>query len=314
MFELGKAYPPQPDRGYWGKITSTIDWCEENYVISPYVAEWSNTMTNGLFVIIALYSMYCSLRNGMEFRFHLVSFGFALVGVGSWLFHMTLQYRYQLLDELPMIYATCIPTWSLLCETPETLKSANGLRKVSLERQLKIGFELAIFVIVLSLIYLGTKISEIHQTVYGVFTVAVVGISGKHAHDYVRDKTATKSMYQCMALGSFLFLAGFLFWNLDNQLCPIWIHIRREWLKLPLGMFLELHAWWHLLTASGVYCFIVFLQFLRVHTQGSSHRFLLIWRWGIVPELIQKSDKVHTKYSLQFLGKCENESNKGKRF
>lgn len=304
MFEIRKPYPPEPTQGYWGAITSTIDWCEENYVISPYIAEWSNTISNGFFVILALYLTHRSIKNGLESRFHLIGLGFVLVGVGSWLFHMTLKYHYQLLDELPMIYATCIPTWSLLCETRETLQQDNrSTREVSLRRQIMVGLYLAGFVAILTLIYLVTKIPEIHQTIYGAFTVAVVLISGKYAHTYVKDDFARKSMYQCMGSGIVLFLLGFIAWNLDNQVCSFWIHIRRQWLKLPLGVLLELHGWWHFLTALGVYCYIVFLECLRIQTQGAGKEYLLIWRWGFAPDLIHKDAMVRTKYSLQLAGK-----------
>lgn len=305
MLNIIRNYPSEPSHGYWGEVTSTIDWCEENYVVSPYVAEWSNTMTNGLFVVAALYLTYCSVRNGLELRFVSIGVGFALVGVGSWLFHMTLQYRYQLLDELPMIYATCVPTWSLLCETPETLEPKTGPRQVSLKRQIRVGIIIAVCVNTLSLIYLVFKIPEIHQTVYGVFTVAVVVLSGIYTHVYVKEKVTQRSLYQCMALGIVLFLAGFIAWNLDNLLCPFWIHVRRDWLKLPLGVFLELHAWWHLLTGTGVYSYVVFLEYLRVQTQGWGDKYSLIWRWGIVPELIKVGDQVHTSYSLEFWGPRE---------
>lgn len=26
--------------GYWGKPTATLDWCEENYAVTPYIAEF----------------------------------------------------------------------------------------------------------------------------------------------------------------------------------------------------------------------------------------------------------------------------------
>lgn len=29
--------------GFWGKVTSTLDWCEENYTTSFYIAEFCET-------------------------------------------------------------------------------------------------------------------------------------------------------------------------------------------------------------------------------------------------------------------------------
>lgn len=35
------AMAPAVDRkGYWGPTTSTLDWCEENYVVTLFVAEF----------------------------------------------------------------------------------------------------------------------------------------------------------------------------------------------------------------------------------------------------------------------------------
>ncbi|EIE78529.1 hypothetical protein RO3G_03233 [Rhizopus delemar RA 99-880] len=73
---------------FWGPATSTIDWCEENYHVSPYLAEFFNTTTNLMFSVM-------------------------FVGFGSWCFHMTLQYEMQLLDELPMIYVASIMVWHM---------------------------------------------------------------------------------------------------------------------------------------------------------------------------------------------------------
>lgn len=38
------------------------------------------------------------------FRYQIIFCSLLTVGVGSWMFHMTLQYEMQLLDELPMVW------------------------------------------------------------------------------------------------------------------------------------------------------------------------------------------------------------------
>ena len=40
----------------------------------------------------------------VQIRFHFCFASLFLVGIGSWMFHMTLQYEMQMLDELPMVW------------------------------------------------------------------------------------------------------------------------------------------------------------------------------------------------------------------
>ena len=48
-------YPPHdPNKGYWLPVTSTINWCEEDYYATPYAAEIVNTITNATFVFLSL--------------------------------------------------------------------------------------------------------------------------------------------------------------------------------------------------------------------------------------------------------------------
>lgn len=42
----------------------------------------------------------------------------ALVGIGSFFFHATLQYQAQLADELPMIYVGSFSLWMLFDNKP----------------------------------------------------------------------------------------------------------------------------------------------------------------------------------------------------
>ncbi|SCV03045.1 LAME_0H07272g1_1 [Lachancea meyersii CBS 8951] len=305
MFKhIFKKYPEPLETGYWGKPTSTIDWCEENYVVSPFVAEWSNTITNSAFVALAMYVTWSAYYHKLEKRFVMIGVGLGTVGVGSWLFHMTLRYEYQLLDELPMIYATCIPAWSIFSEEQHLLRN-NTRGTPSLIRQSIIGAVVFGSAGILTVVYMLYRDPTIHQTAYAVLNVIVVFSAGAMASKYVHDPLAKRNLRNTMALSISIFLLGYFLWQLDVHFCSFWIFVRRTFLNLPLGVFLELHSWWHLLTGSGVYFYIVHLEYLRILTHGQSNDYTLCWRWKVFPELIHSSRTISTNYSTQFLGSYE---------
>jgi dihydroceramidase len=43
--------------GYWGEVTSTIDWCETNYEVTHYVAEFWNTLSSLFIAWVGLYAL-----------------------------------------------------------------------------------------------------------------------------------------------------------------------------------------------------------------------------------------------------------------
>lgn len=81
-------------RGFWGPTTATIDWCEPNYQHSFYVAEFWNTVSNLLFVLLGLYGLRNSMQQGFEPRFHAQFIAVIVTGLGSAMFHGTLQLVY----------------------------------------------------------------------------------------------------------------------------------------------------------------------------------------------------------------------------
>lgn len=161
-----------------------------------------------------------------------MSTGFLIVGIGSWMFHMTLLYQYQLLDELPMIYATCVPYW--------TVFSSGKSRADSV----KVALQVSSAVAVLTGIYLYYRDPTIHQTAYAVLNVLVVGRSFWLTSKHVHDEKAKKHLRNLAIIGLSNFLGGYALWNLDIHLCTTWRSLRRV-IGIPYGFLLEGHGWWH---------------------------------------------------------------------
>jgi len=92
---------------------ATINWCEDDYIYSKYIAELYNSLT-GIFLCLSPilfyynsfkrsnwygYGMNLILYNDLKNCFYLIF----IVGIGTILFHGTLLYVFQLLDEIPML-------------------------------------------------------------------------------------------------------------------------------------------------------------------------------------------------------------------
>jgi len=48
--------------GYWGKRTATIDWCESNYEVTSFIAEFWNTISNLVMILFDLLSALSAAR------------------------------------------------------------------------------------------------------------------------------------------------------------------------------------------------------------------------------------------------------------
>lgn len=91
--------------GYWSPVTSNVDWCEDNYIISYYIAEWYNSVSNLIPIFYPIYTLYKSnyiLKDNNKI-YNLCHILLICVFTGSFCFHATLTKCGQLLDELPML-------------------------------------------------------------------------------------------------------------------------------------------------------------------------------------------------------------------
>jgi len=170
----------------------------------------------------------------------------------------------QLVDELSMIYTTCLMVYVTFSYGKSRLY----------------GLLLAMFLIALALFISGyyhyLQDPTFHQNMYALLTAVVLfrmmyvmevnirpSLKNKErmvesressgAVDHPegaekqrrdkRDKDILRNMWIMIAYGLSVFLGGFAIWTLDNELCPTLRRWRRH-VGLPWGILLEGHGWW----------------------------------------------------------------------
>ncbi|KAE9370240.1 alkaline phytoceramidase [Stipitochalara longipes BDJ] len=296
-------YPPAGE-GYWGARTSTINWCEEDYYATMYSAEIVNTATNLIFVFLAYKGISSCIRHGHERVFLIGFLGYLSIGVGSMCFHSSLKYPMQLLDELSMIYTTCIMVYALFSHRQSTRAC------------------IAIFLALLGLAVFITgyyhylQDPKFHQNMFALLTIVVTlrsmwlmefllrpsrrpkrGVAtsvdnAEQARGDRRDEGILKTMWAMYACGLSACAIGFLIWKLDNIFCGTLRRWRRD-VGLPWGILLEGHGWWHLFTGVAGYFNLTRLIWLRYCLDGEQDNFELAWPSVLtsVPVVARVEDK-----------------------
>ena len=82
--------------------SSPLDWCEENYIFTPLIAEFFNTVSNSIFLIMPPFLMYLHKPYAVSIGpgINIIWFLLMVVGASSAYFHATLSLLGQLLDEI----------------------------------------------------------------------------------------------------------------------------------------------------------------------------------------------------------------------
>jgi dihydroceramidase len=237
------------NKGYWER-TSSIDWCEENYIISNYIAEFYNTLSNLLFIALASAGVYRTIKNKVDIGYVLGYISVILVGIGSWLFHQTLVYEMQLMDELPMIF--CAATMLYCCLEDGWFAKRFG-KHLLLAGLLAFSCSSIVLYVVFNKPY-------IHQTAFGIMTASYALLmvpTVRGSPDYIINLIKV-----CVAA----YATAFLLWNIDNLFChsirdfrqqisdflsnvfssllPVWDGYSAAFVGSIATSFLQLHAWW----------------------------------------------------------------------
>lgn len=236
--------------GVWGRPSSTLDWCEENYIYSSYVAEFWNTFSNLAMILPSLLGVWYSLKYSLEWRYLLCFISFLIVGVGSLLFHGTLTYSMQLLDELPMLILAAFMLFALL-----EMGEERGRKTLSMCIK---ALLLVAYTTVVSLVYIYINDPTFHEVAYALLVVALT------FHGFYNLGKYSQWKYLAFSITSLsIYVLGFVLWNIDNHFCHRWRELRRSTGTVG-DMLTQFHAWWHLFAGMGTYMHLIVSSRIRM--------------------------------------------------
>jgi len=298
---------------FWGPITSNVDWCEANYTHTRFVAEFWNTISNLPMIVLGLFGIYYTYviisrhptskskliaTSGTQEnigRFTVGFFFLFLVGVGSTLFHATLLYHYQLMDELPMILGSLVFVYISLDLRSSRLHKTNGgnlktsnnpgnaspnvFRRIwnLLVSNLMIrGLVLLAYGVVTSILMAIDTTNPIPMNVSYVFLVSFVIL--RCASIYLRATANTyahNTLRRIFQVSLVFYLGGSISWLIEKHFCKNIFFIAQY-----------LHMVWHVLAGSGTYLFILWTLFAHMEFLDLEPR--LLFKWGIIPYIEAK--------------------------
>ncbi|KAL7751533.1 alkaline ceramidase ydc1 [Sorochytrium milnesiophthora] len=259
---------------------SLVDWCEGNFEIVWFVAEFFNTITNLWMIAFALVGIWASKKYGYMQRYTLAYVCLMLVGIGSTLFHGTLTYRMQLLDELPMLFACSVFLYA-------SLSMGKSSRPV-------LAVVLALCPVVTAIYYIDTRHAEFFQYIYTAQVVLIVARHGYLLTQVPAEFKPTAKMLMYYGLG--MYLTASAFWVTDNLLCYSHLTPLKELWGWPMRAVLELHGWWHFFSGLGTYVSIGYSVYAReVLFHRGQKPVYVRWLAGVLP--VVHFDQPHKKMS-----------------
>ncbi|KAI8325775.1 alkaline phytoceramidase [Martensiomyces pterosporus] len=250
---------PLAGAGYWGDVTSSMDWCEENYEWTPFIAEFFNSWSSCAMIILG---EACARMNPTGHPgFTMLGRSITVVGIGSWLFHATLKYSMQMTDELPMLWSTAIACYMATTTQYKVNRTA-----------LKWG--LSLWTVVVSLLtagFSGRLQFFLFQASFNILTFVVAYMCWRAKRDL--ENAQLSHVSRLFFDGMKWYVIAAVVWMLDTNLCT-YINGKDATSVLPFN--LQLHAWWHILVSFGLVYLVVLLMSHYCLVKGISFKCKLV--------------------------------------
>lgn len=245
--------------GAWAR--SSVDWCEANYVWSPHIAEFFNTLSSLAILALGVLGATLAWKRDFERRVFVAYVFMSIIGLASALFHATLTWVGQALDELTML-------WAVLAFLFCILDSQNHDAKKPLYPWLPVV--LVLVASATTILYFA--IDRYFEMFFTVFTSCCFLIT--YVAKRVNDGVDNADQRRVFRIGVGAWCIGFIFFWIPEQLFCDWYVSR--------GYQLHLHAIFHGLSSIGPYAFVVYSALERYRHLGRRTK-VTFYAGGLLP-------------------------------
>ncbi|KAH7130607.1 alkaline ceramidase-like protein [Dendryphion nanum] len=252
MSILSWPYGKAPGTGAWGVPSSNHNFCEEDYVITKYIAEFVNTLTNLTYIFYGA----CGIRRVRSRKdggiFSTLAFPYwALAGVGllSGWFHMTLNFHSQMGDDLSMFLAV-----GAALHQVSTFDTTVATRRI-------VTLSILGVLIPVSIYHCWADEIYVHEIVFAGMVFLVGRKTRALIRTRVKNEEAQKRLGNMATMAISTGLFGYFLWNIDFHLCSYVTAFKRQ-LGLPWAFIFELHGWWHIFTGIGAYIGMALVEYI----------------------------------------------------
>ncbi|ORY56851.1 alkaline phytoceramidase [Pseudomassariella vexata] len=238
---------PHALSGFWGPPTSAMNFCEEDYAVTQYAAEFISTTTNLIYVYFALRYPRKNDEKHPSKGLDILSWSLLGVGIFSVGFHATLNQTAQFCDDISMLVFSAALLQKLYTSGHSPLASK------------LISAVLFSVTAIVSIAYLRNGNILLHFYTFSTMVSLIWPRTLYLIHARGRSETERKNLARRFwsALGTLV--VAFIIWNIDLEKCMELRQIRAA-VGLPWAWLFEFHGWWHILTGIGAKDWILLVR------------------------------------------------------
>jgi len=247
MAAASVPYVPETDGPFWGKPDSAVTFCEKNYDVVFFIAEFMNSISSLIYVIFGIEGIIRSIHLNLNPSTIGCFVVLTVIGFGSTIFHATMRFWGELFDEIPML---------LLCIAFLIAQTSTHYLLTSTTLGGMITYSLVVISIALGIyLYIQFHVYSIFLDLFTGITVfgILLGLSSLPNNYMAR-------WYFWATVVSIV--AGKIFWEIEQKLCYVSPYI--------IGNYF--HVIWHILSCYAAYFWVLYTCCLQVEF-GLMNRF-----------------------------------------